>query len=51
MRIEIPAIVSGTTTIEVEPGRPMVLLGSDGSGKSRLGIFIDGSQPPASLTE
>ncbi len=41
MRIEIPAIVSGTTTIEVEPGRPAVLLGPNGSGKSRLGIFID----------
>lgn len=44
MRIEIPAIGSGTTTIEVELGRPAIFLGPNGSGKSRLGIFIDDLQ-------
>lgn len=41
MRILIPTIGSGNTTIDVEPGCPTVILGPNGSGKSRLGIFIE----------
>lgn len=40
MQIEVPTH-DGTIQIRMKPGRPVVLLGANGSGKSRLGIYID----------
>ena len=40
MQIEVPTL-DGTLQIRMKPGTPVVLLGANGSGKSRLGIYID----------
>ncbi|RVU18481.1 DUF4435 domain-containing protein [Methylobacterium oryzihabitans] len=40
MKLEIPA-AAGAVTVEIEPSRPVVLLGPNGTGKTRLGVYID----------
>lgn len=40
MQIEIPT-PEGMLPIPLEPGRPVILLGPNGTGKTRLGIYID----------
>jgi hypothetical protein len=40
MQIHIPT-PAGSHIIELEPGRPVILLGANGTGKTRLGIYID----------
>jgi hypothetical protein len=40
MQIQVPTL-NGSIQMQIKPGAPVVLLGANGTGKSRLGIYLD----------